>query len=48
MSNCNKCCGTCEFHEPFEQDRFQCTNQLSQYYMDETEYSDSCDEWEEK
>lgn len=48
MRDCNECCGTCLFHKPFEEDRFMCDNQLSSNYMDETQYEDSCEEWEEK
>lgn len=48
MSKFNgKCCGTCRHHEPFEKDRFMCTNIDSQYVQDETQY-DECEEWEEK
>lgn len=42
-----KCCGTCTHHEPFEKDRFMCTNTDSQYYQDETQYDDDCEYYEE-
>lgn len=37
------CCGNCCHHEPFEKDRFMCTNIDSQYYQDETQYDDTCE-----
>lgn len=44
-----QCCGTCEYHK-FENvnDGYVCVNSDSEYCADWTEYSDCCEEWEER
>ena len=45
---CNeKCCGTCMYHAP-ECDRWLCYNERSEYCGYETEYSDSCEDYEKR
>lgn len=42
-------CGTCKWHEPEPIDRgWVCCNADSEYCSDWTEFSDSCEEWEER
>ena len=44
-----KCCGTCKYHYHKNiGDGWECVNDRSEYFADWTEYSDSCDEWEER
>lgn len=45
----NEVCGTCKYHK-YEQESqgWVCVNSNSEYLADWTEYSDTCDEWEEK
>ena len=44
-----QCCGTCKYHQ-FENvnDGYVCVNSDSEYCADWTEYSDCCEEWEER
>ena len=44
-----QCCGTCKYHQ-FENvdDGYVCVNIDSEYFADWTEYSDYCEEWEER
>ena len=44
-----QCCGTCKYHQ-FENvnDGYVCVNSDSEYCADWTEYSDFCEEWEER
>ena len=44
-----QCCGTCKYHK-FENvnDGYVCVNSDSEYCADWTEYSDCCEEWEER
>ena len=46
-----QCCGTCKYHVsgevPGESD-WVCNNGESEYYALETEYSDTCGDWEER
>ena len=45
----DKCCGTCKYHYHKNiGDGWECVNDRSEYFADWTEYSDSCDEWEER
>ena len=45
----DKCCGTCKYHYHKNiGDGWECVNDKSEYFADWTEYSDSCDEWEER
>ncbi len=41
------CCGTCSYHK-YTDDGWVCENNMSEYYTCYTEYTDSCDEWEER
>lgn len=45
-------CGTCDFNkfrqDDYGNDEFYCGNPDSELYGIPTEYSDRCDEWEEK
>lgn len=44
-----KCCGTCKYHHHEDiGNGWKCVNDRSEYFADWTEYSDSCDEWEER
>ena len=44
-----KCCGTCKHHYYGGEDHgYVCLNKDSEYFTDETEYSHSCDDWEER
>lgn len=43
----NQCCGNCLFHEKID-GRWTCTQPGSEYAYYETEYTDVCDEWEER
>lgn len=46
----DKCCGTCKYHHHEDiDDGWVCVNDQSEYceyYVEWTEYSDSCEEWE--
>ena len=45
----DKYCGTCKYHYHKNiGDGWECVNDRSEYFADWTEYSDSCDEWEER
>ena len=44
---CNQCCGNCMFHCK-KGEEWLCRNVNGDYYSLETEYSDTCDDWEEK
>ena len=37
-----QCCGTCKFHRTDDNGEWVCTNDLSEYYALETDYSDIC------
>ena len=42
-----QCCGTCKFYRTDDNGEWVCTNDLSEYYALETDYSDECvDYWE--
>lgn len=41
-------CGTCIYHRCIGQDRWVCVCESSDYDGYDTEYADSCDEWEER
>lgn len=48
MTN-EKCCGTCKYHRHEDiDDGWVCVNDRSEYCADWTEYSDSCEAWEER
>lgn len=40
-------CGTCMYHR-YSKDGWYCVNSVSEYYTDYTEYTDTCDEYEER
>ena len=40
-----QCCGTCKFHRTDDNGEWVCTNDLSEYYALETDYSDGCMDW---
>lgn len=46
----DECCGTCEWHKYVR--RFNagwlCDNVGSMYYHENTDYSDSCEQWEDR
>lgn len=45
----DKCCGTCKYHHHENiDDGWVCVNDRSEYCVEWTEYSDSCEEWERK
>lgn len=47
----SKICGECQYHRPPEipgQDGWWCNNGQSENYAMETDYEDTCDEWEER
>ena len=45
-------CGECKYHKPsWETGKlrdYSCTNEDSDYYTDYTEYTDTCEEWEQR
>ena len=41
-----QCCGTCKFHRTDDNGEWVCTNDLSEYYALETDYSDGCVDYE--
>ena len=41
-------CGTCKYHTKEKDGSWICANPDSEYYTDWTEYSDRCDEHEER
>lgn len=43
-----KCCGTCKWHVRYAAREFVCDNYDSEYFAELTEYSDCCEEWEER
>ena len=43
-----QCCGTCKFHRTDDNGEWVCTNDLSEYYALETDYSDVCVDYEER
>ena len=43
-----QCCGTCKFHRTGDNGDWVCTNDLSEYYALETDYSDACVDYEGK
>jgi len=45
-----ECCGNCKYHKYGfdDDDSWYCDNDNSDYYACETEYSDSCEDFEEK
>lgn len=43
-----QCCGTCKFHRTDDIGEWVCTNDLSEYYALETEYSYCCEMYEER
>lgn len=45
MRDCEKCCGTCEWHRNVDGE-WVCTNAGSEYNADWTGYEDCCEEWE--
>ena len=47
MSN-DKCCGTCLHHWCFGPDRWVCVSDESEYEGYDTNYDDSCDDWEDR
>ena len=47
MGNQNHCCGTCCWHE-FSSGDWICTNEYSDNEGLETEYTDSCPDWEQR
>lgn len=44
----DECCGNCKYHESQGYDYFVCCNPDSEGYALETDYSDYCDEYENK
>lgn len=48
MSECKRCCGTCEYGSYDEIDGYICVNSESEYVADYTDYDFTCDEWTEK
>ena len=55
MGNQNHCCGTCCWHQYGEtetklliDDEWICTNEYSINFGCETDYTDNCDDWEQK
>ena len=42
-----KCCGTCQHHRKCCGE-WQCFNEQSENYAIETEYNDTCEDWEER
>ena len=40
-----QCCGTCKYHRTDDNGEWVCTNDLSEYYALETDYSDGCVDW---
>ena len=47
MGNLNTCCGTCCWHE-YCVGEWICDNEYSDSYGVETDYNDTCPDWEEK
>lgn len=47
MRNCDECCGNCIFNR-YHDGEFLCGNEDSEMYGIFTEYSNSCNEYEEK
>lgn len=45
MTGNNECCGTCKFHRTDDNGEWVCTNDLSEYYALEADYSDMCVDW---
>lgn len=44
-----ECCGTCEYHKhDYKLGEWVCTNKESEYYAYYIEYSDKCEEYEER
>jgi hypothetical protein len=43
-----ECCGQCEYCRPLVKDVFVCCNPDSDYYSLETEYQDTCEEFENR
>lgn len=48
MTNQNHCCGTCCWHQCGEDNEWICTNEYSVNFGCETDYTDNCDDWEQK
>lgn len=46
MRECEKCCGTCKWHNNERTVGWVCANKDSEYYADWTGYEDCCEEWE--
>lgn len=43
-----ECCGVCKYHKRNNEYGWHCTNELSLYYTDQTEYKDVCDDFEKR
>ena len=41
-----QCCGTFKFHRTDDNGELVCTNDISEYYALETDYSDACVDYE--
>ena len=51
MRDKEKVCGTCKYHKIFTASIYEawiCDNENSDYYALESEYDETCDEWEER
>ena len=48
MRDQKNCCGTCRYHRRIDAIDWDCKNKESEYYGLETEYEDTCEEWEER
>ena len=50
MNEFAEICGTCKHHKPdlFDGEDWRCDNERSQHYCLETDYQDSCEDWEER
>ena len=43
-----ECCGYCIHHEQDNDGEWICTNDLSMYYCEITDYDFKCSDWEER
>ena len=49
MTNSFEICGKCKYHRTADcKEDWICTNEDSEYYADYTEYTDKCEEFEER
>ena len=46
--NNEECCGTCQYHKLDDKGEWYCSNEISDYYALETDYTDECIDYEEK